>query len=158
MGTELGPWREWNHDTSLDWHLADDPFRAGLDRFLEDLGRIYHARPALWREDHEPSGFSWIDCSDRAGTVLAYVRRCRDEDPVVIVLNLTPVPRDDYRVGAPAVGRWTQLLTSDDARYAGSGYPTALELDAEPVPFHGLTDSLRLRLPPLGALVLAPSR
>ena len=73
MGTELASWNEWHHETSLDWHLADDPLRAGFARFLEDLGRLYRESPSLWRWDHDPAGFSWIDCSDADNTVLLII-------------------------------------------------------------------------------------
>jgi len=156
MGSELAPHHEWNADQSLDWHLADDPARAGLQRFLEDLGAIYRASPCLWRLDHDPAGFRWLSCDDRESSVLAY-ERCDGDAHLVVVLNLTPIPRDDYRIGAPLPGRWKRWLSSDEARYGGSGYATPELVDAEPVPWHGRAHSLRLRLPPLGALVLAPA-
>jgi 1,4-alpha-glucan branching enzyme len=157
MGSELAPYDEWNPDSSLDWHLEPDPMRVGLARFLFELGRIYRERPALWRRDHEPGGFAWIDCSDRENSVVSYVRR-DTEDHVVVVLNFTPVPRDDYRIGAPAAARYVRLLSSDAREYGGSEYDTAGWVAADPVPSHGYPQSLRLKLPPLGALILAPER
>ncbi len=157
MGAELAPHREWDHDMSLDWHLAGDPMRQGLATFLADLGRLYREAPPFWRRDPDPEGFAWIDCSDRENSVFAFLRRDGD-DHRVVVLNLTPVPRDDYRIGVPSPGRYRQVLCSDDGRYAGSGYPTRGELEAEPVPLHGHLQSLCLRLAPLAVLVLAPAR
>jgi 1,4-alpha-glucan branching enzyme len=156
MGTELAPWSEWRHDASLDWHLAAEPERAALQAFLADLGRVYRTTACLWRADHDPAGFAWIDCADRDNSVLAFVRRDGAEQAMV-VLNLTPVPREDYRVGAPAAGVWEQRFSSDDRRYGGSEFPTEPRISTEPVPFHGHPQSLRLRLPPLGALVLVPA-
>ena len=156
MGSELASWNEWHHETSLDWHLAEDPSRKGLARFLEDLGRLYRESPCLWRWDHDPAGFSWIDCSDAENTVLAY-RRSDGDATLLVVLNLTPVPREDYRVGAPAAGRWRIRLASDDPRYGGSGWWLPPAFESEPVPAHGHAQSLRLRLPPLCALVLEPA-
>ncbi len=156
MGTELAPHAEWNHDRSLDWHLADDPARRGLSRYLADLGRLYRDTPCLWRRDPDPDGFAWIDASDRENSVFSYLRRDARAQ-VAVVLNLTPVPREGYRVGMPLPGRWQLLLSSDDARYGGSGFPTPLESDTEELPCHGQPHSLRLALPPLGALVLAPA-
>ncbi|MFN2433220.1 MAG: alpha amylase C-terminal domain-containing protein, partial [Gemmatimonadota bacterium] len=157
MGTELAPHREWNHDTSLDWHLAGEAFRAGLDRWLADLGRLYAENESLWRADHDPGGFSWIDCSDRASTAVTYVRRAGDEH-LVVALNFSPVSREDYRIGVPAAGTYAVRLNSDDPRYGGSRPPAATTIETEAVPYHGLEGSLRLRLPPLGALVLSPTR
>ena len=155
MGTELAPWGEWNHDTSLDWHLGNEPGRAGFQQFMRDLGQLYRASPPLWRRDHEPEGFSWLDIADRDNSVMSYVRR-DGPDHVVVVLNLTPVPREDYRIGAPAQGVYVTRLSSDHPAYGGSGYPLHPRLQTEPSPFHGYAQSMRLNLPPLGAVILTP--
>ena len=156
MGSELAPPGEWNHDVSLDWHLADDPLRAGLLRFFEDLGGFYKRTPALWRADPDPEGFAWIDCADRENSVISYLRRAGDE-LVLVVLNFTPVPREEYRVGTPRSGRHLCRFSSDDPRYGGSQYQALRVVDAEPSPFHGHPQSLVLRLPPLAAVVLTPA-
>jgi 1,4-alpha-glucan branching enzyme len=154
MGTELAPDREWDHTTSLDWHLTHDPTRQAFERFFEDLGRLYRDTAALWRRDPDPEGFAWIDCSDRQQSVMSFVRDDGKEH-VVVVLNLTPVPREDYRIGAPAAGSYVERFSSDDRRYGGSEFETLAHIDTEPVPSHGHPQSMRLRLPPLGVLVLA---
>jgi 1,4-alpha-glucan branching enzyme len=156
MGTELAPEREWSHERSLDWHLAEDPARQGLARFLGDLGRLYRESPCLWRSDPDPEGFAWIDCADREHSVVSYLRRDGDAH-LMIVLNFTPVPRADYRIGAPRPGAYVERLSSDGARYGGSGLETPGRVATEAVPCHGQPQSVRLRLPPLGALVLAPA-
>jgi 1,4-alpha-glucan branching enzyme len=158
MGAELAPWEEWDADRALEWSLADEPLRAGLGRYMEQLGRLYHDHPCLWRSDPSPEGFRWIDCSDHEHSVVVYLRRFFD-DEVVVVLNLTPVPRTGYRIGVPLPGRWRILLSTDDADFGGSDFggsgndgPEARR--SEPIPFHGEAQSLALSLPPLGALVL----
>ncbi|HWG52328.1 MAG TPA: 1,4-alpha-glucan branching protein GlgB [Gemmatimonadaceae bacterium] len=155
MGTELAPWEEWNHDVSLDWRLLGDPMRAGFTRFLTELGALYHAQPSLWRDDAEPGGFQWIDVEDRANSVLSWVRRAGD-DHVVVVLNLTPVPREEYRIGAPRAGTYVELLSSDAQLFGGSEVETRGDVHTEEAPFHGYPQSMRLVLPPLGGLVLKP--
>lgn len=155
MGSELAPWSEWNHDGSVDWHLRDDPVHRSFEHFVERLGALYRERPALWRMDHEPAGFQWIDVADERNSVISYVRRGGGEH-LVVVLNLTPVPREDYRIGAPAAGSYARLLSSDEPRFGGSGYETLDTVATEDAPFHGYPQSLRLMLPPLGAVVLAP--
>jgi 1,4-alpha-glucan branching enzyme len=157
MGGEFAQGREWDHDDSLDWHLIEDPSRAGMLRFFEDLGHLYRASPCLWRVDPDPEGFAWIDCNDRDNSVISYERR-DGPDHFVVVLNFTPVPREDYRIGAPVPGRYVQRFSSDDPRYGGSQFSTWPDVETEPVPYHGHEQSLRLRLPPLGALVLGPAR
>ena len=157
MGSELAPWTEWNHDRSLDWHLGQDGMHEAFGRYLADLGHVYGEHPALWRHDYGHEGFAWIDVADRENSVLSYVRR-DGEDHVVVVLNLTPVPRDHYRIGAPAAGEYRLLLSSDDMRYGGSGFGVVESVRTEPAPFHGYPQSVVLGLPPLGAVVLAPAR
>jgi 1,4-alpha-glucan branching enzyme len=156
MGSELAVEAEWDHDRSLDWHLADEPPRRGMLTFFAELGALYRDTPCLWRGDPDPEGFAWIDCNDRENSVVAYERRWRDEH-VIVVLNFTPVPRDGYRIGVPEHTSYRQRLSSDDPRYGGSDVATPNRLDAEPTPFHGHPCSVVLRLPPLGALILAPA-
>ena len=156
MGTELAPVGEWNHEVSLDWHLGREPYRAGLARFMETLGRLYRDNPCLWESDPDPNGFSWIDCDDRDNSVVSYVRRHEDQF-IMVVLNLSPVPRHHYRVGAPASASYRRVLSSDEASYGGSGFETSPTVSADPMPFHGHGQSVSLRLPPLAALLLAPA-
>jgi len=155
MGVELAPYNEWNAEAELDWYLADDPMRVGLARFLCDLGRIYHEQPSLWRRDHDSDGFAWIDCNDRNNSVLVY-RRHDGPQFLIAALNMTPVPRDHYRIGVPAAGRYVQVMCTDHAVYGGSGYPTNERVTSDAIPLHDLPQSLELTLPPLGALILAP--
>jgi len=156
MGTELAPFNEWYDDASLDWHLADDPMRVGLMKFMEDLGRLYHESPCLWRSDPDPSGFGWIECNDCDNSVFSF-RRDHGDDHLLIALNLTPVPRHAYRIGAPHSGRYIRCLTSDDAQYGGSGFANADTLYSEAHSMHGYAHSLNLALPPLSALILRPA-
>jgi 1,4-alpha-glucan branching enzyme len=153
MGSELAATAEWNHDRSLDWHLADDPMRKGFALFLQELGRLYLETSSFWRADPDPSGYAWIDGSDSAQSIIGF-RRLDGEQEAVVILNFTPVPREHYRIGAPQAGRWRLALSSDDRRYGGSGFATFAEAETEPVPMHGHPQSFRLHLPPLGALVL----
>jgi 1,4-alpha-glucan branching enzyme len=153
MGGELAQWREWDHDTSLDWHLLDLPLHAGLQRWVADLNRLYREEPALHRQEFTPDGFRWIDCNDHLQSTLSLIRfgGGRGEE-VIGVLNFTPVPRHNYRVGAPAAGLWKELLNSDARDYGGSGQGGLGGVEANPVPSHGFRYSLNLVLPPLGAV------
>ena len=157
MGGELAQWREWNHETGLDWHLLDDPGHAGIARWLEDLNRLYREEPALHELDGSPDGFEWIDANDALNSVLSFLRK-GGGDVVLVVLNFTPVPRQSYRVGVPRRGFWTEVLNSDAADYHGSGQGNMGGVETSPVPLHGRSWSLTLNLPPLGAVFLkAPS-
>ncbi len=155
MGTELGPWSEWNHDASLEWRLLEDPMRRGLQSFVAAAGALYRAQSSLWRHDHDPSGFSWIDVADKGQSVLSYAR-FDGAAHAIVVMNLTPVPRDHYRLGAPAAGRYRVALNSDAAAFGGSGYAIADEVTTDAEPYHGFPQSLRVTLPPLSIVVLLP--
>jgi 1,4-alpha-glucan branching enzyme len=152
MGGEFGQLREWNHDTSLDWNLLDFPLHAGLQHWVTDLNRLYREEPALHRREFTPEGFRWIDCNDHLHSTLSLIRSGAERGEEIIgVFNFTPVPRHNYRVGAPAAGFWKELLNSDALDYGGSGQGSMGGAAANPIPSHGFRYSLNLVLPPLGA-------
>jgi len=153
MGDEFGQWREWHHDESLDWPLAQYDRHAGLQRLVEDLNRLYRAEPALHELDCDPAGFGWIDANDSQSSVLTFMRKGRSTDDIIVVAcNFTPVPRDNYQVGVPRGGFWQQVLNSDRREYWGSGQGNLAGVEAVPVAVHGRRYSLNLALPPLGAV------
>ena len=155
MDAELAPWDDWNHEKSLDWHLAGDPLRAGLSRFLSELGALYKNERSLWHGDPEPESFQWIDCQDRENSVLSFVRRDGPHHAIV-VLNLTPAPLSTYRIGVPSQGTYVKRLDSDAIEFGGSGWSGQTQLDAQPHPWHGFAFSIELELPPLSAIVVTP--
>jgi 1,4-alpha-glucan branching enzyme len=152
MGGEFGQWSEWYHEASLDWHLLDDPRHAALQRWVEDLNRVYRVEPALFTQDFTPAGFEWIDCNDVIQSVITFLRKGRDGELVMVACNFTPVPRHHYRVGVPRGGFWQEVLNSDAWEYGGSGQGNLGGMEAAPIPFHGRSHSLTLSLPPLGAV------
>jgi 1,4-alpha-glucan branching enzyme len=154
MGGEFGQWREWNHDESLDWHLLKYQPHQGVWRWVRDLNRFYNREPAMHELDFEPEGFEWVDSADWEDSIISFIRTGKStEDVVLVVCNFTPVPRYDYRVGAPAGGFWKEVLNSDAKEYGGSGRGNLGGAEAVPIPFHGREHSLALTLPPLGILV-----
>jgi 1,4-alpha-glucan branching enzyme len=159
MGDELGQPEEWNHDASVSWHLAEQPLPKGLKRWVRDLNTVLRGTPALYECDFDPSGFQWVDCNDSDQSVLSYLRwDAKREDPVACVLNFTPVPRHNYRVGVPAGGDWDEVLNSDAPIYGGSGQGNTGRLTATPVAAHGHDHSLNLTVPPLGIVVFRKTR
>jgi 1,4-alpha-glucan branching enzyme len=158
MGGEIGQLREWNHDTSLDWHLLDQgPYHRGVQNLIRDLNRLYRAEPALHQVDFDPGGFEWMDCSDAEQSVVAFVRRARDpRDLVVVVCNFTPVVRRGYRVGVPVEGFYRELLNTDAGYYGGGNVGNGGGVQAERRPWTGQPWSLGLTLPPLGVVMLKP--
>ena len=157
MGGEIGQRREWQHDESLEWHVLQYPLHEGVRRWMRDLNRVYRLTPALYQRDFTADGFQWIDCNNSDQSVLVYLRRGhRPEDVALVACNFTPVPRDNYRIGVPRGGWWHERLNSDAAEYGGGGIGNFGAVEASPLPSHGMTHSLALRLPPLAALVLTP--
>lgn len=154
MGGELGQWREWNHDESLDWHLLQLVHHAGMQKWVQDLNRVYRSEPSLYEMDHEPAGFEWVDCNDCAQSIISLMRKGRSTaDIFLVVCNFTPVPRFNHWVGAPRAGFWREILNSDAMHYGGSGhYGNLGGVEAVSLPFQGRPYSLCLTLPPLSAL------
>ena len=157
MGGEFAQRSEWNHDASLDWHLLDAPAHQGVSAWVRRLNELYRSEPSLHRDDLAEGGFAWIDCEDRAQSVLCYERRDDSDGVLVVVANFTPVPRVDYRVGMPRAGRWEVLVNSDAPKFGGSGYLVPGEFDTTATPWHGRDQSALLVLPPLALLVLRPT-
>ncbi|MBK5255526.1 MAG: 1,4-alpha-glucan branching protein GlgB [Vicinamibacteria bacterium] len=156
QGCEIGQWREWSHERSLDWHLLDEPEHFGLSRLVKDLNRIYRAEPALFEADVDPQGFQWIDANDADDNAVSFRRIApRAGTEVVCVANLSPVPRHDFRVGLPREGRWREILNTDASIYGGSNLGNAGGVDAVADPFHGLPYSASMELPPLAVLWFA---
>jgi 1,4-alpha-glucan branching enzyme len=158
MGGELGQEAEWSEERSVDWHLLEQADHAGVQSLVRELNRIYKEHPALWEVDFEPSGFQWLEANDAGANVLAFARRSRDgSDVVVAVLNLSPVPRDRYRVGMPRAGRWVEAMNTDSTYYGGSDVGNLGGVEAEEQPWHDQPYSAEVTLPPLGALWLVPA-
>ncbi len=155
MGGEFGQGREWSHDLSLDWHLLDVDRHAGVQAWVRDLNRLHAAEPALHVRDVEPTGFEWVDCNDADRSVLSFLRKGAEHDPMILaVLNFTPVPRTNYRLGVPRGGSWGEVLNGDAPVYGGSGWGNFGGVEAAPIPAHGRPFSLELTIPPLAALFL----
>ncbi|MBM4332402.1 MAG: 1,4-alpha-glucan branching protein GlgB [Deltaproteobacteria bacterium] len=153
MGGEFGQWHEWCHEKSLDWRLLQCGPHAGLQKWVQDLNRIYRDEPALHEMDFEPAGFEWIDCNDNDSSTISLLRKGRSaDDLLLIVCNFTPVPRPNYRVGAPRGGFWKEILNSDAREYGGSGQGNMGGAETAPVSFHGRPYMLTLTLPPLAAV------
>ena len=158
MGCEFAQVREWNHDTSLDWHLLDAPLHAGMRAWVRDLNHTLTSHRALHAEDFTSAGFAWVEHDDAAQTVLSFLRNDPGGSaPVLVVCNMTPVPRYDYRLGVPRGGHWQEVLNSDASHYGGSGLGNLGGVDAQTIPAHGHAQSLSLTVPPLSVVFFAPA-
>jgi 1,4-alpha-glucan branching enzyme len=155
MGSEIAQRNEWNHDSSIDWHLRQYEPHRGVERWVADLNRLYRSEPALYTLDTTWEGFQWIDFHDHAASVMCMMRKSGTVcEEVVIICNFTPVPRHHYRFGLPHGGRWRELLNSDSTYYGGSGVGNAGHIWAEALPWQGQPYSAALTIPPLGVLYL----
>jgi 1,4-alpha-glucan branching enzyme len=155
MGSEIGQFREWQHEGSLDWHLLDDSRHAGLRDLVGHLNRLYRGEPALHELDADPAGTAWIDANDIERSMASFERRARDcRERIVCLFNFTPMPRENVRIGVDVEGHWRELLNTDATEYGGSGQGNFGGVDTTIVPAHGRPLSIVVTAPPLGAVFL----
>jgi len=159
MGGEFGQWDEWNFDQSLDWHLTQYRQHNRLQKFVQDLNRLYASEPALFNMDYNWQGFEWIDFRDTDNCIVSFIRRSKDPaDHIVVVCNFTPVPKDAYRVGVPEEVYYREILNSDSREYCGSNLGNQGGLQSAALPWHGQPCSIEIVVPPLAVLFFKPSR
>jgi 1,4-alpha-glucan branching enzyme len=156
QGGEFAQEQEWRFDQSLDWHLVEDAGHAGVQALVRDLNGVYLAQPALWERDFDPQGFWWLEPNDADNNVFAFTRVGDDGRVLVCVMNLSPLPREGYRLGLPREGRWIEALNTDSSLYGGGDVGNMGGVATEPVPWHNQPQSAQLRIPPLGVLYLVP--
>ncbi len=153
MGGELGQYKEWNHDSSLDWHLAENPGHAALGKTIERLNELYREEKALHVKDADSGGFEWIDGSNAQQSVVTFLRRGEtDKDVVLCAFNFTPQVQHAYRIGVPLSGGWREIFNSDALEYGGSGQGNLGGVEAAPLAWNGRRQSIVVTLPPLGAV------
>jgi 1,4-alpha-glucan branching enzyme len=154
MGAEFGQGDEWNFEKALPWHVLSYPNHQGIRQTVMALNKLYKSEPALYEKAFSPEGFEWIDGGNANDSVLAFVRKGHDaKNDLLIVLNMTPVSRHDFRVGVPAAGNWKEIFNSDTQKFWGSGITNNGTLKSEAVSWHGKDNSINIILPPLAASV-----
>ena len=159
MGAEFGPWNEWNHDDSLDWHFLEYDRHLQLQNWLIELNKFYRAEPAFHELDCDPGGFEWVDASDALQSILTYLRKGSSTGDIIItVCNFTPTVHTGYRIGVPRGGIWKEVLNSDGLQYGGSDQQNLASLRAEKIPWHGRSHSIEIIVPPLSIVCFASRR
>jgi 1,4-alpha-glucan branching enzyme len=154
MGAEFGQYEEWNFEYSLDWHLTEFQPHRNIQAWIKALNNIYKNEVALFEKQFHADGFEWISYNDSENSIVAFIRKAeKPKNDLVFVCNFTPVVRENYRIGMPYSGTWTELLNSDATEFGGSGVGNGEEIQTEKVPFHQYQQSLELTLPPLGICV-----
>lgn len=155
MGDEFGQSREWNFESSLDWHLNQYPYHEGVKDMVADLNKLYKTQPALYEKQFSPDGFEWINYSDHENAVISFIRKGNNsKEDVIVVCNFTQIVRSNYRIGMSRMGNLTEIFNSDDKKYGGSGVNNPHHLTIESSPYDGKDYSIELTLPPLGIIVL----
>lgn len=152
MGSEFGQYDEWKFDGSLDWHLTDHAPHQGIQNLITDLNKLYRRKEALTANQFTADGFEWISHDDSENSIISYVRKGKDSH-LVIVCNMTPVPRENYRIGLPSDKKMRLLLNSDDAKYGGSAYKVKKSFTPQSETWNNRSHSVELTLPPLGVLI-----
>ena len=154
MGQEFGQEREWSEARELDWYLLENPLNKGMQDYVKELLKLYTSNPAMYENDNNWDGFEWINCNDNDRSIYSFVRKTADgKKKFLFVLNMTPIQRDDYRVGVDAAKKCKLVLNSDDVRFGGNGN----EIPAEIKPVKGECDgkpySIGFSLPPFTSAV-----
>ena len=158
MGNEIGQGREWSEKRELDWNLLEYDFQRGVQQLAKDLNHLYRENRALHELDFTVEGFQWIDCHDADQSVISFIRRARNGAFVVVALNLTPVPRVNYRIGVPQAGVYRELLNSDSNFYSGSNVNNGEGVTTQDQPWMGQPHSMLIKLPPLAGVIFSISK
>ncbi|WP_395768008.1 1,4-alpha-glucan branching protein GlgB [Aquirufa sp.] len=155
QGGEFGQREEWNHSISLDWHLTEYAPHKGIQETMKALNKLYREEPALHIKQFSHETFEWIESNDQSNSVISFLRKGEtNKDQLIVILNLTPAPREDYRIGVPLPGVWKVVFNSDKGLFGGSDYPTKGAAMTEEYGWHGKAFSIALNLPPLSCLIL----
>ncbi len=154
MGQDFAQKREWSETRELDWFLLSEPAHIKLHDYVAELLRIYRKFPALWELDNDYRGFKWINADDTEKSLYSYIRmNSTGKNNLAIVVNFTPVPREDYRMGVPKLGKYTLILNSDEERFGGNGTSLPASVKAEKIPWDTCSFSIGFTLPAYGVVI-----
>jgi 1,4-alpha-glucan branching enzyme len=156
MGGEFAQLREWNHESSLDWHLLENPLHLGVKKLISALNSLYKSESALFHYNFSKEGFEWIDYNDAHNSVISYIRRDNLGNELVVIGNFTPVVRHHYRIGVNKKGGYSEIFNSDHPIFEGSGVIHSNIIEAKEIVSHGKLYAIDIDLPPLGMIVLKP--
>ena len=154
MGTELAQAEEWNTDGELPWEVLSYAANRKLHNFIKSLNRFYNENPAMYETEDSWEGFHWIHHDDFTQCVLAFRRLGKDGDGIITVCNFLPVKRENYSIGVPYKGVYTEVFNTDDVEFGGNGISNVSDIVSEDVPMHGYEQSIALTIPPLSVMYL----
>ncbi|MCF7970497.1 MAG: 1,4-alpha-glucan branching protein GlgB [Methylococcaceae bacterium] len=152
MGCDFAQGAEWNFNQALDWYVLDYSYHKGIQTLVKDLNKLYVKHPALFQHDFDNQGFEWIDCHDVEQSIISFTRKTEHET-LIVILNFTPVPRENYRIGVPRAGTYHEIFNSDSEYYAGSNSGNGY-IVSEGTPWMNQEQSVNLTIPPLAGIVL----
>ncbi|MCC9166286.1 1,4-alpha-glucan branching protein GlgB [Pontibacter harenae] len=153
MGGEIGQTTEWNHDSSLEWHLLEYAPHVGIRQLVSELNHVYRQEPSFYTYAFDDRGFEWIDYQDAHNSIISFVRKgSSPDDLILVVCNFTPAVHSNYHLGVPAAGAWREIFNSDDSRYGGSDFVHHATIQTISSPSHGKENSLELKIPPLAVM------
>ncbi len=159
MGAEFGQTSEWNHDSSLDWHLTDQHFHKGVSETIKSLNAVFKSEPAFYDFNFEEKGFEWIDTQDTASSVISFIRKGENPDDVILVAcNFTPVHRENYKIGVPVSGKWREIFNSDLKEFGGGDLRNSEAIESDPEPMHTKDQSISVGLSPLAVHYFRPDK
>lgn len=157
MGCEIGQFAEWNYERSVEWFLTDYEKHAQLQEFVACLNSFYLDNPPLWEVDDSWDGFEWIDADNADQSIASYRRIDKKGRELAVIINFTPVEYSDFLLGVPD-GSWKEVLNSDEARFGGRGIVNEGVLKTEPCMLRGYTRAIRIKVPPLSAIIFKCTR
>ena len=154
MGTEFAQFKEWNFESQLDWDLLKYPAHREMKNYFKRLNKFYLATIPLWEIDFSWEGFSWISNDDYSQSVISFRRIDKSKREVIVVCNFQNSRRDNYRIGVPFDGTYSQIFSSDELRFGGTGVANGNNIKSEKVKMHNLNQSIKLTLPPMSVMFL----
>ena len=155
MGNELAQWGEWDHDASIDWDCLNWQEHRQVQTMVADLNAFYKAHPALWSQDFDPAGFQWLTSDDADHNTLSFLRIGTKGETLAVVVNFSGEAWSDYQVALPTGGKWTEVFTTDDAKYGGSDIHNGT-FEAVEGEYHSRPFSAKITVPALGVVFLKP--
>jgi 1,4-alpha-glucan branching enzyme len=154
MGQEFAQWNEWSEARSLDWNLLQETKHYQMQQYIKALNGLYQKHSAFYVNDCDMIGFEWISCTDAESSIISFIRRgATVKDQLLIICNFTPVRKDNYCVGVPCEGTYTEILNSDNVLFGGQGMINEKPLRAVPGEQDNQEYSLQFSLPPLSTII-----
>ena len=147
MGQEFAQFIEWDYKKELDWLLLQYESHRNMQSFVKELNRFYLEHSPLWEIDFSWEGFEWISHDDNNQSIIAFRRKNKSGEELIIVCNFVPVSRSDYRIGVPLKGSYKRIFCSDDVKYGGATEALNKGIKAEKIPMHGHNYSVKLDIP-----------